>query len=53
MLGIGIGVDWSTRKDSITVGGLIASFKARVFANTGTYSAEACQIATLTALNNI
>ena len=28
-------------------------FKARVFADTGTYSAESCQIATLTTLNNI
>ena len=53
MLGIGLGIDWATGKGSITVGGLIASFKARVFAATGTYSAEACQTATLTALNNI
>jgi hypothetical protein len=32
---------------------LIDAFKLRVFADTGTYSGEACQAATLTALNNI
>lgn len=40
-------------QSSITVIALINAFKARVFADTGTYSAESCQIATLTALNNI
>jgi len=40
-------------QSSITVVALINAFKTRVFADTGTYSAEACQIATLTALNNI
>lgn len=38
---------------SITVIALINAFKARVYADTGLYQAEACQIATLTNLNNI
>jgi len=40
-------------QNGINVIALIAAFKARVFADTGTYSAEACQTATLIALNNI
>jgi hypothetical protein len=40
-------------QNGINVLALIADFKARVFADAGTYSAEACQTATLTNLNNI
>jgi hypothetical protein len=41
------------QQNTIDVFALITAFKARVFADTGTYSAEACQTATLNALNNI
>ena len=47
LLGFGQG------QNGITVIELITAFKARVYSDTGTYSAEACQTATLTALNNI
>ena len=40
-------------QNGISVVALINAFKTRVFQATGTYSAEACQTATLTALNNI
>jgi len=40
-------------QNGINVLALITAFKLRVFQDTGTYSAEACQTATLTALNNI
>jgi len=40
-------------QNGINVLALITNFKLRVFQATGTYSAEACQTATLTALNNI
>lgn len=40
-------------QNGIDVVALISAFKIRVSADTGTYSAEACQTATLTALNNI
>jgi hypothetical protein len=40
-------------QNGISVSALITAFKLRVFQDTGTYSAEACQTATLTALNNI
>ena len=54
MIGIGLGIDWSTNKNlGFNALSLITAFKARVFADTGTYSAEACQLATLTILNNI
>jgi hypothetical protein len=51
--GIGIGIGWGSNTGGISVAALISEFKARVFADTGTYSAESCQVATLTALNNI
>jgi hypothetical protein len=40
-------------QNGINVLALITAFKARVFADTGTYSAEACQTATLNNLNSI
>jgi hypothetical protein len=40
-------------QNGISVLALITAFKLRVFQDTGTYSAEACQTATLTNLNNI
>jgi hypothetical protein len=40
-------------QNGISVVALINAFKLRVFQATGTYSAESCQTATLTALNNI
>jgi hypothetical protein len=41
------------QQNTISVFALIEAFKIRVFGLTGTYSAEACQTATLNALNNI
>jgi hypothetical protein len=41
------------QQNTINVFALIQAFKIRVFGLTGTYSAEACQTATLNALNNI
>lgn len=40
-------------QNGISVVALINAFKIRVATDSGTYSAEACQTATLTALNNI
>ena len=54
MIGIGLGIDWSTNKNlGFNVLSLITAFKTRVAADGGVYSAEACQLATLTILNNI
>lgn len=55
MLGIGMGLAYSNLSAStgIDVITIINAFKLRVFQATGTYSAESCQTATLTALNNI
>jgi len=40
-------------QSGVSVAGLISAFKIRVASDSGVYSAEACQTATLTALNNI